>query len=107
MLHATLEYFVFSAVSPDVLIFHSVREKFKGICSQPEFAAAIRQSFASQTWAVLVAAGDRQTDQSYDLSSCTTCELIAEGSSMAYSDHTCPQCGADTYHLTDPLKLIY
>ena len=93
--------------APDVLIFYSARAKFKGICSRPEFAAAIRQSFDSQTRAVVLAAGDRQTEHSYDITSCTTCELIAEGSSMAYSDHTCPQCGADTYHLTDPLKFIY
>ena len=32
---------------------------------------------------------------------CHTCALIAEGSSMAYSDNTCPQCGSDTTHLTD------
>ena len=55
----------------------------------------------------MTAAGERQAELSYDQTSCTTCSLIAEGSSMAYSDHTCPQCGADTYHLTDPLKLIY
>ena len=32
---------------------------------------------------------------------CHTCALIMEGSSMAYSDNTCPQCGRDTSHLTD------
>ena len=32
---------------------------------------------------------------------CPTCSLIAEGSSMAYHDDSCPQCGEDTSHLTD------
>ena len=84
------------------------RAKFKGICSHPDFVAAITASFASQasnTTAILTT-GERE-EICPSSSSCTTCALIAEGSSMAYSDHTCPQCGADTYHLTDPLKLIY
>ena len=31
---------------------------------------------------------------------CSTCVQIEEGSTMPYSDITCPQCGKDTSHLT-------
>ena len=32
---------------------------------------------------------------------CSTCVQIAEGSTMAYSDNTCPQCGKDVSLLTE------
>ena len=32
---------------------------------------------------------------------CPTCIQICEGSTMPYSDHTCPQCGKDVAEYMD------
>ena len=91
-------------------ILFLLRKQFKGITSIPSFAAAINQSFANQqlqTTAILTIDDDNPYGQyqpvpvlfkSYwcwfserDYEQCPTCALIAEGSSMSYSDNTCPQ----------------
>jgi len=83
-----------------------LRKRFRGISSNPAFAAAIHQSFTNQAasnQAILTAGTDDKNlfVLKADPGECPTCSLIAEGSSMAYSDNTCPQCGADTSCLMD------
>jgi len=77
-----------------------LRKKFQGILSIPAFADTIRKSFQNQTvgMTAILTSGEGIGEYKEE---CGTCALIAEGSTMPYSDNTCPQCGADTTQLTE------
>lgn len=92
------------STSGDIEAIEEPDVKFKGISSRPSFKNAIHQSLASQTQnttAVIYTVQEYYDPIPYV--DCPTCALIAEGSSMAYHDNSCPQCGEDTSHLTDSL----
>ena len=81
----------------------------RGIVGNAALVAALQQSFANQTQFLtntfqidqgdnflylilifelnLITGGGGETE-------CLTCSLIQMGSSMAYGDNSCPQCGA-------------
>jgi len=65
----------------------------QGMVSNPLLAAAIQQSFASQTQYVVSSTFDVDQGGGGE-NECLTCSLIQMGSSMAYGDNSCPQCGA-------------
>ena len=65
---------------------------FRGIAGNAALVAALGQSFAQQTQFLT---NTFQIDQGgAGETECLTCSLIQMGSSMAYGDNSCPQCGA-------------
>lgn len=82
---------------------------FRGIAGNPALVSALQQSFAQQTQFLTntfqIDQGTMQCLAKMDLNAlrhtggggeaeCLTCSLIQMGSSMAYGDNSCPQCGA-------------
>ena len=86
----------------------------RGIVGNAALVAALQQSFANQTQFLTntfqIDQGDNFISNSYfwifelnqtylitgggGETECLTCSLIQMGSSMAYGDNSCPQCGA-------------
>ena len=63
----------------------------RGIAGNAALVAALQQSFAQQTQFLTTFHVDQGGGGETE---CLTCSLIQMGSSMAYGDNSCPQCGA-------------
>jgi len=75
-----------------ILSRRNKRRERRGIVGNAALVAALQQSFANQTQFLT---NTFQIDQGGGgETECLTCSLIQMGSSMAYGDNSCPQCGA-------------